>query len=57
MLMLVVVLDLQLSLLDVAQYFQRSSNRTEEQASVPFQICRHIPAWDLSVVFLFLLSF
>lgn len=57
MLMLVVMLDLQLSLLDVAQYFQRSSNRTEEQASVPFQICRHIPAWDLNVVFLFLLSF
>lgn len=57
MLILVVMLDVQLSLLDIAQYFQRGSNKTEEQVSMPFQICRHLPAWDLNVVFLFLLSF
>lgn len=57
MLLLMVVLDLQLSLLDIAQYFQRGSNRTEEQVLVPFLICRHIPAWNLNVVFLSLLSF
>lgn len=40
---------MQLSLSDVAQYLQRGSNRAEEQASVPFQICRHISTWDLNV--------
>lgn len=51
------MLDLLFRLSAIARYFQRGSNRTEERASVPFQVCRHISSWDLNVVFPFFAVF